>query len=67
MLFRSKTEEIPKIITDSTSAYTEAGSSEVVSEKLTEESLPEKPSAPAPKHIPRVTWTISFDMLQESN
>jgi hypothetical protein len=63
----SKTEEIPKIITDSTSTYTEAGSSEVVPEKLTEESLPEKPSAPAPKHIPRVTWTISFDMLRESN
>jgi hypothetical protein len=45
----SKTEEVPKIITASTSAHAEAGSSEDVLEKLMEESLPEKPSAPAPE------------------
>jgi hypothetical protein len=46
---RSKTEEVPKIITASTSAHGEAGPSEVVPENLTEESLPEKPLAPAPE------------------
>jgi hypothetical protein len=45
----SKTEEVPKIITASTSAHTEAAPSEVVLENLTEESLPEKPSAPTPE------------------
>jgi hypothetical protein len=65
--FGRKTEEVPKIITASTSAHPEAGPSEVVPENLMEESLPEKPSAPAPEAPPRVTWTISFDMLRESN
>jgi hypothetical protein len=46
---RSKTEEVPKIITVSTSAHTEEGASEVVPENLMEESLPEKPSMPTPE------------------
>ena len=46
---RSKTEEVPKIITTSTSAHVEAGPSKVVPENLTEESVPEKPSTPAPE------------------
>jgi hypothetical protein len=45
----SKTEEVPTIIAASTSAHVEAGSLEVVPEKLREESLPEKPSAPTPE------------------
>jgi hypothetical protein len=48
----SKTEEVPKIIATSTfqeSVKTPSCSSEVVPEKLMEESLPEKPSAPTPE------------------
>jgi hypothetical protein len=45
----SKSEEVPEIVVASTSAHTEAGSSEVVLEKLLEESLREKPSALAPE------------------
>jgi hypothetical protein len=45
----SKTKEVPKIITVSTSTHAEAGPSEVIPENHTEESLPEKPSAPAPE------------------
>jgi hypothetical protein len=48
----SKTEEVPKIIATSTfqeSVKTPSYSSEVVPEKLMEESLPEKPSAPTPE------------------
>jgi hypothetical protein len=45
----SKTKEVPKIITASTSAHAGAGPSEVIPENRTEESLPKKPSAPAPK------------------
>jgi hypothetical protein len=41
----SKTEDVPKMITASTSAHAEAGPSEAVLENLTKESLPEKPSA----------------------
>jgi hypothetical protein len=46
---RSKTEEVPKIITASTSAHAEASPLEVVPENLVEESLLEKPLAPAPE------------------
>jgi hypothetical protein len=45
---RSKTEEVPKMITASTSTRTEAGPSEAA-ENHTEENLPEKPSVPAPE------------------
>jgi hypothetical protein len=45
----SKTKEVPKMITASTSAHAEAGPSEVVPENHTEENLLEKPSAPAPE------------------
>jgi hypothetical protein len=45
----SKTEDVPKMIAASTSARAKAGPSEVVRENLTKESLPEKPSAPAPE------------------
>jgi hypothetical protein len=45
----SKTEEVSKMITASTSARAEAGPSEVVPENRTEKSLQEKPSVPTPK------------------
>jgi hypothetical protein len=45
----SQTENVPEMITASTSAHAEAGPSEVAPGNLTEESLPEKPSAPAPE------------------
>jgi hypothetical protein len=64
---RGITKEVPKMITASTSAHAEAGPSEVIPENHTKESLQEKPSAPAPEAPSRVTWTISFDMLRESN
>jgi hypothetical protein len=44
----SKTEEVPKMITASTSAHTEAGPSEAA-ENRTEENIPKKPSVPAPE------------------
>jgi hypothetical protein len=47
--FGSKTKDVLEMITASTSAHDEARPSEVVPENLTKESLPEKPSAPAPK------------------
>jgi hypothetical protein len=46
---RSKIEEAPKIITASASAHAEAGSSEIIPEKPTGESLPEEPSMLAPE------------------
>jgi hypothetical protein len=46
---RSKTKEVPKMITASTSPHAEAGPSEAIPENRTEENLPEKPSAPAPE------------------
>jgi hypothetical protein len=45
----SKTEDVTGRITASTSARAEAGPSENAPENLVKESLPEKPSAPAPK------------------
>jgi hypothetical protein len=45
----SKTKDVPEMITASTSAHVEAGPSKAIPENLTEESLPEKPSAPDPK------------------
>jgi hypothetical protein len=45
----SKTKDVPEMITASTSAHAEAGPSEAIPENLTEESLPEKPSVPAPE------------------
>jgi hypothetical protein len=47
--FGSKTKDVLEMITTSTSAHDEARPSEVVPENLTKESLPEKPSTPAPK------------------
>jgi hypothetical protein len=46
---RSKTEDVSKMITTSTFAHADAGPLEAVPENLTEESLPEKPPAPAPE------------------
>jgi hypothetical protein len=46
---RSKTKDVPKMITASTSSHAEAGPSEAVPENHTEENLLEKPSAPAPE------------------
>jgi hypothetical protein len=45
----SKTEDVTEIITASTSTHAEAGPSETSLENLVKESLPEKPSAPAPE------------------
>jgi hypothetical protein len=45
----SKTEDVREMITASTFVHDEAEPSEVVPENLTEESLPEKPSAPVPE------------------
>jgi hypothetical protein len=45
----SKTKEVPKMITASTSTHAEVGPSESVPENRTEENLPEKPSALAPE------------------
>jgi hypothetical protein len=47
--FGSKTEDVTEVITASTSAHAEAGPSETAPESLVKESLPEKPSAPAPE------------------
>jgi hypothetical protein len=45
----SKTEDVSEMIAASTFAHAEVGPSEGVPENLAEESLPENPSAPAPK------------------
>jgi hypothetical protein len=45
----SKIKEAPNISTASASAHAEAGSSEILPEKPTKESLPDEPSAPAPE------------------
>jgi hypothetical protein len=47
--FGSKTKEVPKMTTASTSAHAKVGPSEIVPENRTEKSLPEKPSTPAPE------------------
>jgi hypothetical protein len=44
-----KTKDVSEMITASTSAHAEAGPSEIVPENLVEESIPENPSASAPK------------------
>jgi hypothetical protein len=45
----SKTEDVPEMITASTSAHAEAGPSEAILENIAEESLPTIPSVPAPE------------------
>jgi hypothetical protein len=62
-----KIEDVKEVAAASASSiHIEAGPLGATPAKLMKESLQKRPHHLFPRHLPRVIWTILFDMLRES-